>query len=490
MIAADPAWPALPGSNLKPWENPDIPSGYTYLAQLAMHDILQTVEAVPNDRLVPSSFRNHRVRRLALDTIYGAGPSACPHAYARTESLPRTQLRLGKVRDGGELLDLGRTKPPAEAGEADETKLTDVLIADPRNDDNPVLAQLTAVFHMLHNLLLQKLLAVAPIDDATRPEGRILVRQHFAYAREMVATAFRACIRHDLLAKVLHPEIYKRYSSSLDLIDRQPDGMPLEFSHAASRFGHAMVRPHYQLNERVGSDLLLGSMLWLTSEHMPESFPIHLDYVVDWRRFFSIPASATGGTTLPLNYSARIGPQMQPFEVAAPDGFDGLVERDLLRGAMSGLWSVAALRKEVEVRAPGTTGLSAALSAPDLTRIAMCDTLDRIAKTGSGLGPNDIVTIADDPPLFFFILFEAAEAPDAGKHLGVLGSLLVAEVFFRALLEQESPGLPAAAAQIYAAPNPAYIALANEVSGIRAIPDLFMLIADRAEPRQPVPRFR
>jgi hypothetical protein len=48
------------------------------------------------------------------------------------------------------------------------------------------------------------------------------------------------------------------------------------------------------------------------------------------------------------------------------------------------------------------------------------------------LSELQIDTIAEDPPLFFFILFEAmAEAH--GRHLGVLGSTIVAEILLRRL---------------------------------------------------------
>ena len=44
------------------------------------------------------------------------------------------------------------------------------------------------------------------------------------------------------------------------------------------------------------------------------------------------------------------------------------------------------------------------------------------------------MSLADNPPLPFFILFEAAMDPESrGMRLGVLGSILVAEVVFGAL---------------------------------------------------------
>ena len=48
--------------------------------------------------------------------------------------------------------------------------------------------------------------------------------------------------------------------------------------------------------------------------------------------------------------------------------------------------------------------------------------------------------VADDPPLPFFILFEAMQQPHAeGLCLGPLGSIIVSEVIFGALEHHEIP---------------------------------------------------
>ncbi|MFL5156218.1 MAG: hypothetical protein ACJ8C3_25600 [Microvirga sp.] len=39
--------------------------------------------------------------------------------------------------------------------------------------------------------------------------------------------------------------------------------------------------------------------------------------------------------------------------------------------------------------------------------------------------------MSQDPPLFFFVLFEAAHTQD-GERLGILGSIIAAEIFFAA----------------------------------------------------------
>ena len=57
-----------------------------------------------------------------------------------------------------------------------------------------------------------------------------------------------------------------------------------------------------------------------------------------------------------------------------------------------------------------------------------------------GLTAEDIETLANDPPLPFFILFEAMQQPQAeGLCLGPLGSIIVSEVIFGALAHDEIP---------------------------------------------------
>jgi hypothetical protein len=55
------------------------------------------------------------------------------------------------------------------------------------------------------------------------------------------------------------------------------------------------------------------------------------------------------------------------------------------------------------------------------------------------LTAEDVETLAGDPPLPFFILFEAMRQPQAeGLRLGPLGSIIVSEVIFGALEHHET----------------------------------------------------
>jgi hypothetical protein len=472
---------ALPGA-AEVWENPDIPAGYTYFTQLAMHDLVHTTDAPALDPKNPSSVQNHRHSRFTLDTIYGAGPIVCRHAYERwTPGEGRTRLRLGPISAGGPqgMRDIGR----AEAMPGKEGVYRDPLIADPRNDNSTILAQLTAVFHLLHNVVMDQL------EQAMPPHPNERVREkHRLFAREIVGTVFRACVRYDLLPRILHPQILRRYTVAKPFFMDSGFGLPLEFSHAAARFGHAMVRPSYFLNG-APKDKPLEEMLWQTSDFRPVRFPLSDDFVIQWQRFFNLtPVNSTA--RLQPNYSRRIGPEVVTFKTVADAGAGGIAERDLVRGITVGLWSVQALRREIENRVPGTTGLSPMLANPDCARQQICKLLSGLAAGSSHLTPDEISLLSKDPPLGLFVLFEAYASPNDGKHLGVLGSVIVAEVMFGALIAAGARSIATIAGQIYGAEGPAvFAAVAEDASKIQTLPDVINFVAQNANLQQAAPPF-
>ena len=72
------AWQQPLAAGLEPWENPRIPSGYTYFAQFVAHDCVQS--ALPTAALQiggGGAPRNLRSKALELDTVYGAGFDGC-----------------------------------------------------------------------------------------------------------------------------------------------------------------------------------------------------------------------------------------------------------------------------------------------------------------------------------------------------------------------------------------------------------------------------
>src|SRR3981081_3273242 len=111
-----------------------------------------------------------------------------------------------------------------------------------------------------------------------------------------------------------------------------------------------------------------------------------------------------------------------------------------------------------------------------------------------GLTSEDIETIANDPPLPFFILFEAMQQPRAeGLCLGPLGSIIVSEVIFGVLADSELPAgrgaasLTKALAQLCTEYYPTNVL--EEVPEIERMDQLVEFAAEIADLRQAVPAF-
>jgi hypothetical protein len=467
----------------EPWENPHLPSGYTYLLQFIAHDMVDSVCSATAEG-VRLGVANARNRPLALDTIYGSGPDEFPQAYEFDEiheldqtQLPRASLRVGPRRPATELstsacpfrdLARGRTMPE-DAGDRGNSDghLREALIVDPRNDDNFIVSQLTVLWHLLHNHVLSLL---PPPEKSLKPilnSKMAHAYRRFYCARTAVTLLYRHVIVQDVLPKILHPVVRDHYlSSNTDgsrhwnfqvnpnaLQDRE-EGIPVEFSHGAFRFGHAMVRDRYRLN----TDDPTALVIKFTSRVQPGEFFLPTHWLVDWARFFPIENGDLRAAT--SNRSQRIGPSysrvldaLQPEDRQEPNSpdFQGLANRELLSASYAGVLSVPKLFEKLVAKKLGhlTLGLKEVPSQPlrapyDVWRGPIKEWLSASRGTFQPLNDSDINRIVDDPPLLFFVLFEAAyeliegvpstgSGATGGVHLGPVGSIIVAETICGAL---------------------------------------------------------
>jgi hypothetical protein len=458
-------WPAHADATMECWENPRIPSGYTYLLQFVAHDLVHSAIPLSVAGSLNADTANARRTALKLETLFGSGPVGSPFAYAQDtpNDERRTKLRLGRMRwkdkdveAGCPFRDIART--PAEnvtgidrsiAGK--RVALTEALVADPRNDDHAILSQLTALFALLHNGLIDMVRRGEPTAGSNANLGAAYKR--FLCTRDALTLIYHNVIRGDLMRRVLHPAIYAAYSGPVqNFIDRpaheedsaarsvrerQGWQVPLEFSHGAFRFGHAMVRPEYVINDLSTHDL--NNTLEKTSANDPVNMPLDSSWIVRWSRFFEIEGSRP-------NFSRRIGPFLsdglgndQIFPAVDQTNRVGLLYRDLLGASLAGLWSVNALVAEIAARRPQFIANSRLL-ADRPYRVSQLREWLASGTAYGGLTSEDIDTIANDPPLPFFILFEAMQQPrNEGLCLGPLGSIVVSEVIFGALAENELP---------------------------------------------------
>jgi len=294
--------------------NDCVPAGYTYLGQLIAHDLVfHHLHQTTFSEQRPASA--HQITHsLDLDCIYGGGPHVRPQLYLTEEksgrptggrrSAPRRRLRLDAVRetgchgrgDGSVFEDLPRVACPVRhpdegqgAAEApatgdvqspDRQSFRDPLIADPRNEDNLILSQLTVLFCKLHNRFVDALEAYG-IDE----------KQLFWQARRLTIRCYRKIVVCDYLKRLLDKDVYGTHFSSDGVVKALEDEIDpvvfLAFWVAVFRIGHAMIRTNYHVNDcRHEQNRRSITELFELVGHANSDTPIASDWIVDWRFFF------------------------------------------------------------------------------------------------------------------------------------------------------------------------------------------------------------
>ena len=377
-------------------DNQKIPAGYTYLGQFIDHDITFDPMSQLQKQNDPDALIDFRTPRFDLDSLYGSGPSDNPFLYANTGANKGLKLLVGHNPANSEFEhdDLPRN----QEGRA--------LIGDPRNDENILVSQLQLLFIRFHNKVVDRVRHNHPelTGGALLEECQRVVRWHYQWI-----------VVHDFLERVVgqataHAVLQPGTATMPPVVDRQfftwtnDPFMPVEFSGAAYRFGHTMVRPDYDLNEVVvqvpifvpaaNPDILshLGGFRRLPSA-----------WTVDWSRFFKTTSAAP-------QFSRKIDIKLSAPLFKLPGGVDPN------RRALAGL----NLRRGRALGLPSGQDVAAAMSMTPLTAAEL--DLDGLDLPAAGK-----TVLKSHTPLWYYLLREA-QVKGAGEHLGPVGGRIVAEV--------------------------------------------------------------
>jgi hypothetical protein len=357
-------------------DNPRIPAGFTFLGQFIDHDMTLDRTPLPEQQADPLALTNFDTPSFDLGSLYGRGPSADPQIYE-----PDGSGRLRVVRNANGVDDLPRR--------TDGT----AIVGDGRNDENLIVSQLHLLFAKFHNRCLTTGLA-KNLADAQR-----LTRWHFQWV-----------IVHDFLAHIVSSDVTDRFlSGATPRVRRElykpknPNRpmMPIEYSVAAYRFGHSMIRPGYLLNART-TPPSAAPIFGAEGRDLRGSRPLPAALEIDWHHFFSVP----GKPSTPRNQARLIDSKLSPPLFNLPptvvtDAVTSLAERNLIRGKRLGLPAGQDVARRM-----GVEPLSnAELALPDPTNPGW----------------------AGKAPLWFYILREA-ELHNGGQFLGAVGGRIVAEV--------------------------------------------------------------
>lgn len=233
-----------------PEENSGIPAGYTYFGQFVDHDLTFDPASTLQQQNDPEGLVDYRTPRLDLDSVYGRGPAEQPYMYWTEQHVKSDLFRLGRHLDQGTSPGSATPTPSSRRDlpryiDPDSPTPVRAIIGDKRNDENIIVGQLHASLMQFHN----RLALTFPEESFEQIQRR--VRWHYQW---LVVNDFLTRICGDDVVDRILPGRTKVLPASEQeprlhfFADRRAPYIPIEFSVAAYRFGHSMVRPIYRLN--------------------------------------------------------------------------------------------------------------------------------------------------------------------------------------------------------------------------------------------------
>lgn len=461
---------AVDGTN-----NSSIPPVFTYLGQFIDHDITantdreagvstigdDVISAVPRPE-VKAKLGNLRAGALNLDSLYGGGPLQGQIAKDFDKILRHPTFKA-KMWVGTQSLVNGAVVPIPNDPARDLLRLTRVvrenlpgftendiqnlpasvrklfihddgsfnqqraIIADGRNDENLFVAQLHLAFLRFHNRVVDaahKFGGPVGDDDAL-----------YTWTRQQVTWIYQWLVANIYLKKICDPAVvdsvlqqgaplYGAFLGSNPAPSANLLPLPLEFSVAAFRFGHSMVRHRYDWNRFFGRAVgdpgdpnraEFSLLFAFTGNGRPPMFGaprLPSNWVAEWDRLaLSVPPE------MPDRSARKIDTQIAfPLTEMMNEGdippaiFQNLIRRNLRRG--------------LRLNIPNAQDCIATLNVKYGRNLPVLSQQDLLSgPTGDALKAGGL---EHKTPLWFYVLKEA-EILGQGETLGPLGSTLVAE---------------------------------------------------------------
>jgi hypothetical protein len=405
-----------------------IPAGYTYLGQFVDHDLtFDKTQVTLGQNVSPAQLLQARSPSLDLDSLYGGGPADPLSAKFYADGV---RMKVGDTvatpPDGAKK---GFDLPRVGAGSAAAKRKAQ--IPDPRNDENLAVAQTHLAFIRFHNRV------VAGLPPST-PQA-----QRFAKARELVIKHYQWMLRTDFLPRICEKAIvdavfkHGRKAFEPNAGPMSVPTMPLEFSVAAFRLGHSMIREDYSWNRRFDDGSGTLDLLFAFSagggdlgggERLPSN------WICDFRRLYNFRQAGRDDLAVPpakFNRAMRLDTRMANLLKNLPTGSFGgpavpfddprasLAFRNLTRAKMVNLATGQQLVSFLKKRGVTVKPLTAK-EIRDGANGAKLDSLTAAQREH----------VVKNTPLWFYVLREAEL--NGGKLRGV-GARIVAETFHRAM---------------------------------------------------------
>ena len=338
---------------------------------------------------VEYTLMNGRRPTLDLDNVYGDGPSLVDSSNASAQNKTRADelfLKSTLLASPPDAADV-----PCNGREAN--------IADGRNDENLNISQLHAAFLAMHNRIM----------DNYSLRGA----SGYSEARRLMRWCYQYVVLDDYLTQVCDANVINDIlinGNCFYLPDRGSVYMPLEFSVAAFRFGHAMIRQTYKLNDYhddVDTMQLLGfardaRIADSASDFLEPagdgSYRIKPEYAIAFSNYVSF------GAGTPVNLAQKINPKLSkglddvPFDRGRLQNVRGnLAQRNLMRGYL--------------LRIPTGQSVAYAMGEQPLDADVLQDAINELADNMVGVPSLKQILkdgiFKDRTPLWFYLLQEA-----------------------------------------------------------------------------------
>jgi hypothetical protein len=362
-------------------------AGTTFVGQFLDHDITFDNTSRLGVVTEPTQTPNLRDPRLDLDSVYGGGPSVSPQLYDSTD---RAKFR---IENGGLFEDLPRN-PDMTA-----------IIADPRDDENLIIAGLHAAFLLAHNRTVDLWRANRlPGDPWFGARQTIMHHWQWIVVNEFLPQIVGRALVDDILR---NGRRWYRFSNPT---------MPVEFQTGTYRFGHSLIRPSYSANLQgdPGGNPATGAPAFITFVFDPagegQADPVDLRggaraqrRFIGWQSFFDFGGNQTQHVRPNKLIDTNISTPLFRLPLAAIPNRNAptaLPQRTLLRHLT---WSM-----------PSGQRIAASTGSPVLGS----DHFPELRQYGIGLDAST--------PLWYYTLREASVVNN-GTRLGPVGGRIVAE---------------------------------------------------------------
>lgn len=443
-------------------DSPSLAAWQTYFGQMLDHNLDLDATDQPTANVDVNHLANNAAGKFNLATIFGAGPIKDPELYAADGMHLLTQCKLGTPFDTGVenvlagnvngACDVARNPdgsmivPPGVVGEGTS-----------RDDENQIISQMQTAWVLFYNHFVDQ--------GMTYKQARKLTIGYYKldiFTQMLPDFVTNASYINDYLTPAFGTSTTGTYT--INTPDDPGPQIPIEFAAGAYRFGHALVRNVYHINDSTpvigdrtdnqvnvpifdinnfqtgdlsGGGPLPGPAQNTGNCELSMQFSLlcqqPTSHQITWKAFFKTlncgGASASVVATLApwctgvpfdpvtANAARQTAPTISPNLYNLPgntipgcadtgdpvcNGSNQLASRDLARGQYDGL--------------PSGQDVAAALGCPVIPAASINPTTKAVFDKGT--------------PLEYYVM---AEAKQAGTVLGCAGSKIITEVFLRAL---------------------------------------------------------